>query len=77
LLFTLALTSACGGGGSSTPPSPPPPPPNDNGALLGSYFFTLNGIDSNGIFRVAGVFTADGKGNISAGVEDYTQGSTV
>lgn len=76
LLFVMAVLGACGGGNNDSAP-PPPPPPSGGFALEGSFFFVLNGIDANGVFRVAGVFNADGNGRITGGIEDYTQGSTV
>ena len=50
-----------------------------NASLSGSYAYEINGYDINAgtFFREAGVFTADGKGGISAGEDDLTEGSTV
>jgi hypothetical protein len=80
LFSTLALatlTGACSGGVGG----PPPPPPAGNfsaASLKGTYAFQMSGTDGNGnlIARV-GSFTADGMGNITAGIEDVNDGGTV
>lgn len=41
-----------------------------NASLSGSYAFTLTGEDASGVESVAGSFTADGKGNLTSGLED-------
>ncbi len=48
-------------------------------SLSGQYAYQINGYDINGgaFFREAGVFTADGKGNITAGEDDFAEGTTV
>ena len=75
----LALwASACSGGGNTiTPPPPPPPGPFSNQSLSGQYAFSMTGseiassnLTASNIFTRVGSFTADGKGNITAGVED-------
>jgi hypothetical protein len=43
---------------------------SENARLEGRYAFQFNGLDSNGIYQSAGTFTADGEGNIAAGLED-------
>jgi len=74
LFSTLALswlTAACGGGGSV--PTPPPPTGNfSNASLKGQYAFSMNGQDgvTGSFFARIGSFTADGNGNITAGIED-------
>jgi hypothetical protein len=68
--------SACGGGGTTVTP-PPPTGPFSNQSLSGQYAFSMTGSEiassnlatSNPFTRV-GSFTADGKGNITAGAED-------
>jgi hypothetical protein len=68
--FTM-LAAACGGGGSS--PTPPPPTGNfSNASLKGQYAFFMSGTDasSGDFFGRIGSFTADGNGNITAGLED-------
>jgi hypothetical protein len=47
-----------------------------NASLNGSYVFVMNGVDTNGGFQQAGVFTADGNGHITVGTGDFVQGST-
>lgn len=60
---------ACGGG--STPQPPPPAGPYSNASLSGQYAFSMSGLDLNGAFIArVGSFTADGAGNITAGLED-------
>jgi Putative Ig domain len=44
---------------------------NNLGPLNGDYAFEFSGFDSSGGVVIAGSFTADGKGNISNGVEDF------
>jgi hypothetical protein len=71
--FTCACSSGVGG-----PPAPPPMGNFSAASLNGSYVFQMSGTDVNGslIARV-GSFTADGKGGISAGIEDVNDGGTV
>jgi Putative Ig domain len=45
-----------------------------NASLAGSYAFLLRGSDPSGLLLRAGSFTADGKGNITAGIEDINNG---
>jgi hypothetical protein len=75
VLVVVAIVAAgCGGGyrGSGTPP--PPPPKFSNASLVGQYAFSMSGTElcagSNSFFTRAGTFTADGKGNITGGLED-------
>jgi large repetitive protein len=46
-----------------------------NSAMQGSYAFLLRGFDSNGPAVIAGSFTADGSGNVTAGEEDVMRNS--
>jgi len=78
-LALVSLTTACGGGGGSNPgpPPPPPPPPGakfSNASLAGQYAFSMTGTElcsgQGSFFGRAGTFTADGNGNITAGLED-------
>jgi hypothetical protein len=48
-----------------------------NFSLQSSYVFSLRGSDSSGLLLRAGRFTADGNGNITAGVEDINNGVTL
>jgi hypothetical protein len=43
-------------------------------SLQGSYAFLLRGSDPSGLLLRAGSFTADGNGNITAGIEDINNG---
>jgi len=67
---------ACSGGGGSSTTPPPPPNQFSNADLSGQYAFSMSGstVDqSTGVavpFARIGSFTADGKGNITAGTED-------
>lgn len=67
----LAMTlAACGGGGSSVAP-PPPSGSFSNASLKGQYAFSMSGLDLSGAYIArVGSFTADGAGNITAGLED-------
>ena len=79
-LFTLlALTvlalfvTGCGGGSSPAPP-PPPAAKFSNASLSGQYAFSMSGSEhcagASSYFTRAGSFFADGKGNITSGLED-------
>jgi len=48
-----------------------------NASLTGQYFYQLTGIDTAANFREAGVFTADGNGNIIGGRDDFAEGTTI
>lgn len=68
------FAAACGGGGASNPIPPPPTGNFSNASLKGQYAFFMSGtILTNGgatFFARIGSFTADGNGNITAGLED-------
>jgi len=72
LSFSVACGSGSGnssfGGGSSS-----------NNKLSGQYAYSMTGIDltTGSFFREAGVFTADGNGNITAGNDDFAEGTSV
>jgi len=72
ILVSLAALAACGGGSSSNPPVNPPPSGGfGNSNLNGTYVFSVAGSDVLGNFvTMMGTFTADGQGNITAGVID-------
>lgn len=74
ILAFATLLAACGGN-SVTPP--PPAGGFSNGSLDGQYAFSMSGEDLNGgyIARV-GSFVADGKGTITAGLEDMIDGNS-
>jgi hypothetical protein len=48
-----------------------------NASLNGSYVYHLSGIDvsTNTFYQEAGVFTADGNGHITGGIDDATEGT--
>src|SRR5579872_5811646 len=73
-LSALAILAACGGGGSTPPVIPTPPPTGgfSNSNLNGTYTFSISGANVNGLFAMAGSFTACGcsAGTISAGTID-------
>lgn len=72
LLLSAALfPAACGGGGSI--PTPPPATGNfSKASLKGQYAFSMSGQEgaTGSFFARIGSFTADGSGNITAGIED-------
>ena len=66
-LLSLALLAACGSG--RTPVVPPPGGGFANANLNGTYVFSIAGQDTSGSFiAIAGTFTANGQGGITAGV---------
>ena len=73
VLFTLFAT-ACGNGGSGSGAPPPPPGKFSNASLAGQYAFSMSGTElcagSGSFFARTGSFIADGKGNVTAGLED-------
>jgi len=74
-LATFAAACSSGVGG---PPAPPPMGNFSAASLNGSYVFQMSGTDINGSFIArVGSFNADGKGNITAGIEDVNDGGTV
>ncbi|MGB2637814.1 MAG: hypothetical protein WAN32_02580, partial [Candidatus Acidiferrum sp.] len=88
LLFvacSVGWAAGCSNSGSSSVVTPPPPTGFSNSNLSGTYVFSVTGttLDNNSAtgvssFSRVGVFTADGKGDISAtgGLEDdYMFGS--
>jgi hypothetical protein len=77
-LISLSLLTACGstngslGGGSGTGQY-------SNASLSGQYVYQISGEDLNqgsAQYREAGVFIADGKGNITGGSDDFSEGSS-
>lgn len=46
---------------------------SNNSKFKGQYAFLFRGTDQSGLYQAAGSFTADGLGNISAGVEDINR----
>jgi hypothetical protein len=76
-LMSLSLLTACGSsnglnGGTGTGKY-------SNASLSGQYVYRLSGEDlnqGNAQYREAGVFTADGKGNITGGSDDSSEGAS-
>ena len=70
--FTLSVTD--GGGLKATSPTLTitinAAPPQDLSLLNGSYAFEFIGYNSGGLVVSAGTFSADGNGNLTAGLED-------
>jgi hypothetical protein len=79
-LGLLSFSVACGsGGGSNTSFGGGGGGSNANSQLSGQYTYQLTGIDlvAGAFFREAGVFTADGNGKITAGLDDSSENSSV
>jgi len=81
IVSSLALLAGCGGGGSSNPTVNPPPSGSfTNSNLSGNYVFSVTGTANdapvNDFVTIMGVFTADGKGNITGGVLDQNSTAT-
>lgn len=49
--------------------------PTNNSKLQGQYAFLFKGFDSAGVFDAAASFIADGKGNVTSGIEDINRTS--
>jgi hypothetical protein len=74
LIFGVSLLGVAVGCGGSSGPSVPITGSFSNSSLNGSYVYNLYGFDTNGAqYTEAGVFTADGNGNITSGVDDFNQ----
>ncbi len=77
----LASLLVCVGCGSSSGVKTfIPKGPFSNASLNGQYVYQISGVDfffnSNGLsYSEAGVFTADGNGNITSGTDDLSEGS--
>src|SRR5947209_18864717 len=76
-LVILTFCVACGSGSKS--PIFVPKGNFSNASLSGQYVYQISGLDSrnngNGLpYREAGVFVADGNGNITRGGDDFSQG---
>src|SRR5919109_4567897 len=77
-ILGLALCAGCGSG--SNRPIFVPKGNFSNASLSGQYVYQIAGFDfrnnANGLpYREAGVFVADGQGNITAGADDFSEGS--
>jgi hypothetical protein len=77
-LASLLVCVACGSGSAGFG-GPPPTGNFSNASLSGQYAYQISGFDlgSSVSFREAGVFTADGNGNITAGTDDFALGSNI
>ncbi|HKF20091.1 MAG TPA: putative Ig domain-containing protein [Candidatus Angelobacter sp.] len=53
------------------------PPGNNDAELSGQYAFLFQGFDASGPVAIAGSFVADGKGNLTSGIEDINRTSGV
>jgi len=79
ILSSLAILAACGGGTHNPPVNPPPSGGFTNSNLSGNYVFSVTGTandSDNDFVTIMGVFTADGKGNITGGVLDQNSTAT-
>jgi hypothetical protein len=77
LIVLLTGLAGCGGSGGGI--TPPPPMGNfSNASLYGQYAFSMNGVEAVSGAYVAriGSFSANGKGQITAGLEDVLNLST-
>jgi len=73
LIVGVSLLGFAVGCGGSSGPSVPITGNFSNSSLKGSYVYNLYGLNTNGQYSEAGVFTADGNGNITSGVDDLNQ----
>ncbi len=48
-----------------------------NATLIGGYAFTVGGLSTSGPYANGGIFTADGNGNITSGVQDVNDSGLV
>jgi hypothetical protein len=76
VIIAVSLLSGCGNN-SSTSGSITPPSGSNNALLQGQYAFEFAGQNGAGFLTAAGSFTSDGKGNITAGLEDVNNGSGI
>ena len=73
LVASVSLLGFAVGCGGSSGPNVPITGNFSNSSLNGSYTYHLFGLDTNAQFAEAGVFTADGNGNITSGTDDFNQ----
>jgi hypothetical protein len=75
ILLAIAATIGCGSSGSVI--LPPNGGNYSNASLKGSYVYEVHGFDFQfNPYRQAGVFTADGNGNITGGSDDSSFGAS-
>ena len=78
VLTVSIFIAACGGGGGNNGTSSLGALVASLAQLNGTFAFSVTGTDpSDGDYFIAGTFTADGKGNITNGLEDLNLGSGV
>ena len=73
IFSALAVLAGCGGNSPSPIVNPTPPPSGgfSTSNLNGTYVFSISGIDVNAApYAIAGTFTANGQGAITAGALD-------
>jgi hypothetical protein len=75
LTTVLFLLAGCGGGASVS--FPPPQGGFTNASLTGPFAFSYTGSDGSGFITVAGSFQADGNGNITSGMQDLRNATSV
>jgi hypothetical protein len=81
-VLVAALLVLCLAGGCGTRSSPKPSPVFSNVNLSGNYTYRIGGVyfdAANGTqsYSEAGTFVADGQGNITAGIDDFVENSTL
>src|SRR5208283_1166700 len=76
-LGVLTFAVSCGSNSSNSSESTGPI--FSNGSLSGHYTYTLAGSSTSGNvpYQESGTFVADGNGNITGGVDDFVQNSTL
>lgn len=76
-IFSLLLCVGCGSGNGGSPPSSHPSGNFSQSSLKGQYTYQVTGWDLNSgnPFTEAGTFTSDGSGNLTAGTDDFTEGT--
>jgi len=79
-LFSLLFCAACGNNSSGVPGFIPKGN-FSKASLNGQYVYQIEGFDfttnlSGVAYREAGVFTADGNGNITSATDDFSEGNT-
>src|SRR5262249_38518682 len=74
VMSAVTLSALLGCGNDSSSNGVVPPSGTNNSLLQGQYAFEFAGQNSGGFLTAVGSFTADGQGNISAGLEDVNNG---
>jgi hypothetical protein len=81
-VLSIAMGLVIGCGSDSGVPGFIPKGNFSKASLIGQYVYTVSGLDfsisTGGVpYRQAGVFTADGNGNITASTDDFTEGGGI